>query len=76
MNTSVNKQVELGWLQIVQQQVGSIRYGVVQVVVHDSRVVQIERTERLRLDRVDGPATSTKVSIISEPPAAGRADLV
>ncbi len=39
------------WLDVVQQQVKSLRYGVVQIVVHDSRVVQIERTEKVRLDR-------------------------
>ena len=37
------------WLDIVRQQVGSLRYGVVQVVVHDSRVTQIDKTERVRL---------------------------
>ena len=39
------------WLEVVQQQVNSLRFGVVQIVVHDSRVVQIERTEKVRLDR-------------------------
>jgi len=29
----------------------SLRYGVVQVVVHDSQVTQIEKTERVRLDK-------------------------
>ena len=28
-----------------------MRFGVVQILVHDSRVVQIERTEKLRLDK-------------------------
>jgi len=39
------------WLEIVRQQVGSLRYGVVEIVVHDSRVTQIEKTERVRLDK-------------------------
>ncbi len=39
------------WLELVIQQVGSLRYGVVEIVVHDSRVIQIEKTERLRLDK-------------------------
>jgi hypothetical protein len=39
------------WLEVVQQQVGSLRFGVVQITVHDSRVVQIETTERLRFDK-------------------------
>ena len=29
-----------------------IRYGSVEIVVHDSKVVQIERRERTRFDRV------------------------
>jgi hypothetical protein len=40
-----------GWLEVVRQQVGTLRYGVVQIVVHDSQVTQIEKTERVRLDR-------------------------
>jgi hypothetical protein len=39
------------WLAVVRQQVGSLRYGVVQIVVHDSQVTQIEKTERVRLDK-------------------------
>ena len=39
------------WLEIVRQHVGSLRYGVVEIVVHDSRVIQIEKTERVRLDK-------------------------
>lgn len=42
---------ELKWLEIVQEQVSSLRFGVVQVVIHDSRVVQIEKTERVRLEK-------------------------
>jgi hypothetical protein len=33
-----------------------IRYGSVEIIVHEGRVVQIERIERLRLD----PASSDK----------------
>ncbi len=39
------------WLQVVQQQVTSLRFGVVQIVIHDSQVKQIEKTERVRLDK-------------------------
>ena len=39
------------WLSLVQGQVESLRFGVVQIVVHDSRVVQIDRTEKLRVDQ-------------------------
>jgi hypothetical protein len=47
------------WLEIVRQQVGSLRFGVVEIIVHDSRVTQIEKTERLRLDK---PATESRLS--------------
>ena len=39
------------WLEIVREQVSSLKYGVVEIIVHDSQVTQIEKTERLRLDK-------------------------
>jgi hypothetical protein len=38
------------WLRVVQHKVESLRYGVVQLVVHDGRVTQIERTEKTRIN--------------------------
>jgi hypothetical protein len=46
-----NETLESDWLEIVRRQVASIQYGVVEIIIHDSRVTQIEKTERLRLDR-------------------------
>jgi hypothetical protein len=40
------------WLELVREQVQSLRFGVVQIVVHDSKVTQIERTEKTRLQSV------------------------
>lgn len=40
--------VDGAWLEILRKQVGAMRFGVVQVVVHEGRVVQIERTEKVR----------------------------
>ena len=42
------------WLELVVQRVKSLRYGVVEIIVHDGRVIQIEKTERLRLDKKAG----------------------
>ena len=39
------------WLEVVRQQVGSLRFGVVQIVPLDSQVPQIEKPERVRLDK-------------------------
>ncbi|MGA2030047.1 MAG: YezD family protein [Verrucomicrobiota bacterium] len=49
--SAVSGNDDLKWLELVIQQVGSLRYGVVEIVVHDSRVIQIEKTERVRLDK-------------------------
>ena len=46
-----NADEKLNWLEVVQRQVGSLRYGVVQIIVHDSQVTQIEKTERVRLGK-------------------------
>lgn len=42
---------EPDWLALVQQHVQSLRYGVVQIVIHDGRVTQVEKTERVRLNQ-------------------------
>jgi hypothetical protein len=39
------------WMALVKQQVEALRFGVVQIVIHDARVTQVEKTERVRLDR-------------------------
>ena len=44
------------WLRVVQQKVETLRFGVVQLVVHDGRVTQIERTEKTRIAPPDTPA--------------------
>ncbi len=42
---------DLKWLDLVVEQVRSLRFGVVEIIVHDSRVIQIEKTEKLRLEK-------------------------
>jgi hypothetical protein len=39
------------WVNVVRNQLRTLKFGVVQIVVHDGQVVQIERTEKLRLDK-------------------------
>ena len=41
------------WIEAVRAQVGSLRFGVVQIVVHDARVVQIEKTEKIRFEKTE-----------------------
>lgn len=37
------------WLGIVRQKVEAMRFGSVQIVVHEGRVTQVESTEKTRL---------------------------
>lgn len=36
------------WLEIVRQKVAAMRFGSVQIVVHEGRVTQVESTEKTR----------------------------
>ena len=47
------------WLRLVQQKVETLRYGVVQLVVHDGRVTQIERTEKTRISPAGSSETGS-----------------
>lgn len=47
--TQTKSEIPPEWLRVVQEKVESLRFGVVQLVVHDGRVTQIERTEKTRL---------------------------
>ena len=47
----VNVQDFPEWLELVRRQVASLKFGTVQIIVHDSRVTQVERVEKVRLDR-------------------------
>lgn len=37
------------WLDIVGRKVEAMRFGTVQIVIHEGRVTQVESTERIRL---------------------------
>jgi hypothetical protein len=45
------------WIALVREKVEGLRFGVVQLVVHDGRVTQIERTEKTRLPATREQAT-------------------
>jgi hypothetical protein len=51
-------QTRESWLEIVRRQVGTLQFGVVQIIVHESKVVQVERTEKVRL----APAAQTNLT--------------
>lgn len=43
--------VQEGLARRILDAIGSLRYGTVEVVVHDGQVVQIDRKERIRVER-------------------------
>jgi hypothetical protein len=74
------EKIEPSWVRLVQGQVETMRFGVVQIVVHDSRVVQIERTEKLRVDELEPKAHFPGASKIGDSqhrfvPPAGKASI-
>jgi hypothetical protein len=50
------------WLELVREKVQSLQFGVVQIVVHDSKVTQIERTEKIRLKTDSGATPGVSLS--------------
>ncbi len=59
----------VSWQQVVERKVAGLRFGSVQIVVHEGRVTQIESTEKFRFQ----PRPSGETAA-SAPGAAGRAD--
>ena len=50
-NRSAREESKPGWLDLVSDQVLSLRFGTVLITVHDGRIVQVEKNEKLRLDQ-------------------------
>lgn len=51
MNAQPNPNDRAPWVDLVKEQVRSLQFGVLQIVVHDGQVVQIERTEKFRFEK-------------------------
>jgi len=66
------------WIHFVHRQIETLRYGVVQIIVHDGKIVQIERTEKTRLNHLrselggSAPADPAVASSDREPILAHR----
>jgi len=48
----MSKKLEIDelWLERIKRNLSGIEFGTVQIIVHDGRIVQIERTEKSRFD--------------------------
>lgn len=51
------------WLDIVRQKVEAVRFGHVQIIVHEGRVTQVESTEKTRFQNDVTAATTTRSRI-------------
>jgi hypothetical protein len=47
----------IDWRDVVECKLASVRFGAVHLIVQDSKVVQIETSERIRFDRDTGMAS-------------------
>ncbi|MDB5085455.1 MAG: hypothetical protein JWN30_2341 [Bacilli bacterium] len=45
-------QIDELWKDQILSSLDGLEYGVVQIIVHDGKIVQIERTERKRFDSI------------------------
>lgn len=56
---SLHESDAAAWIEIVKQKVAAMRFGSVQIIVHEGRVTQVESTEKTRLPG-DAPAASVR----------------
>lgn len=54
------------WLEVVRQKVAGIRFGSVQITVHEGRVTQVESLEKTRFSTAKEPATNGTRSRIGD----------
>lgn len=47
--TATKPQPSEPWVEIIRRKVGAMRFGSVQLTIHDGRVTQVESTEKTRL---------------------------
>ena len=55
--SAAKNEVEPKWLQLVRKQIESLKFGTVQVTVHDSQVTEVSRVEKVRLERTKPSGT-------------------
>lgn len=50
--TTIDPNTPEPWLEVVRQKVAAIRFGSVQITVHEGRVTQVESLEKTRFSTV------------------------
>ncbi len=47
--TAIKPHTSEPWIEIIRRKVGAMRFGSVNLTIHDGRVTQVEATEKTRL---------------------------
>jgi hypothetical protein len=55
------------WMDRIQDHIKGLKFGTVQITIHDGKIVQIDRTERSRFDSIDGNGHQAKSKTSSKP---------
>jgi hypothetical protein len=50
------------WVEIIRSRVGTMRFGSVQLTIHDGRVTQVEATEKVRLQAGQDDARDSRTN--------------
>jgi len=53
MKKTDSAQSATAWQEIVREQIESLRFGTLQITVHEGRVTRIDRTEKIRISLSD-----------------------
>ncbi|RYD37540.1 MAG: DUF2292 domain-containing protein [Verrucomicrobiaceae bacterium] len=63
MSTTPEEQAAADWLVVVREKVLAMRFGSVQITVHDGRVTQVESNEKTRIapERTESSAPGSRL---------------
>jgi len=48
------------WIEVIKEKLGGLQFGQILITVHEGRPVQIERTEKTRLEPSSSKTQSTR----------------
>lgn len=49
-NDSLSNPSQEKWISVVEEKVHNLRFGVIQITIHNGKVVQIDSTEKTRVE--------------------------
>ncbi|WP_201024038.1 YezD family protein [Paenibacillus sp. 32O-W] len=60
--SQIANEINAEWLQKIKEKIEGLQYGTVQVTIHSGKIVQIDRTERTRFDKLSSRPLSAQNS--------------